>query len=947
AAPSLTQHIEESCTQQDQGGMLDFDMNILDDDSQEMDLSPVKQIPVRSGPSRSSAQRNDFYGMNDSTVILDDDVDESLDESIPLGSAVPKRVSNNELNYNRVLYKTPIKGNSSPSASGSDCKTDGTNKQVTPKARFHGNVRNDGATGEFSGMNYPHTREMLKIFYQKFGLKRFRENQKEVVNAALLGKDCFVLMPTGGGKSLCYQLPACVNDGVAICISPLKSLIQDQVQKLNSLDIPASRLSGDMTPKEENNVYTDLNKREPLLKLLYTTPEKLAASQRVMDLLQSLYQRGKLARFIIDEAHCVSQWGHDFRPDYKRLCLLRENFPGVPVMALTATATPRVRVDILHQLKLTQPKWFLSSFNRANLKYEVLPKTGKKIITEIAALIKAKYRNQCGILYCLSRKECDETAEDLKRAGISAAAYHAGLSDNKRVAVQMDWINDKFKIVCATIAFGMGIDKPDVRFVIHYTLPKSIEGYYQESGRAGRDGEVSDCILYYNYGDMHRLRKMIDMDRENWDAKKVHYDNLWRIVAYCENRSDCRRTQLLNYFGEIFDSSQCKESKRTICDNCRDVSAYQSVDVTNEARATVKAVEQLSSGGSRFGNNFTINHFVDIFKGSTIKKIMDNGHNRHQLYGMGKNWQRGDIERTIRKLILEGILHEDMVVMRDMSFAYMRPGPKAKDFLNNPNAKFTVEMRSKAGRTATVVEESSTATSDDLEIKRLQQECFVTLQDHIKAIAAEKGVNHANIINIIALRQMAKAMPDTEEGMLKIPHVTRANYEKYGQQLLEITQRYSAQKIVVEFEQMGDDDDVFASTQDQYEDDENIGSLSRVSAPMPSQESRYFNGTPKGRGRGRGRGRGKGRGRGRKRKSGSSPKKWSKTSESETPGSRFAASRKQFNALNKQYQRKMSSKAATKAAGGSSLGGGLGLMAAPQSRSFLGKPKVYPAIPKI
>ncbi|KAK8726686.1 hypothetical protein OTU49_009995 [Cherax quadricarinatus] len=855
------------------------------------------------------------------------DDNEDVNESVPLASRARESLSR------KVNSKMASMENTTPS------------KAVDTKARFHGNVQNDGATGEFSGMNYPHTREMLKIFHQRFGLRRFRENQKEVINAALLGKDCFVLMPTGGGKSLCYQLPACVADGVTIVVSPLKSLIQDQVQKLASLDIPAGHMSGDVNIRDENQLCAELMKREISIKLLYVTPEKISASQRFSGILESLYQRQKLGRFVIDEAHCVSQWGHDFRPDYKKLNVLRQRFPGVPTIALTATATPRVRVDILHQLGLTDPKWFLSSFNRANLKYVVLPKKSKKITNEIVALIKAKYSSQSGIVYCLSRKECDTTASDLAKAGIKAVSYHAGLTDPDRVSVQSQWINDKFKVVCATIAFGMGIDKPDVRFVMHYSLPKSIEGYYQESGRAGRDGEIADCTLFYSYQDMHRIRKMIDMDRDNLQARKTHYDNLWRMVAYCENKMDCRRTQLLNYFGEIFSRENCKRSPASACDNCKCHESFTKVDVTRETRAILQAVQQLCSGG-RWSNNFTINHFVDIFKGSEAKKVMDSGHNRHSLHGIGKSWTRNDAERLFRRLVLEGYLQEEMVVIRDeMACAYLRPGSKCQEFLSNPNMKFEFEMK-KDGNNESRTEADAELENDDDELKQLQNDCYTALLQTVKDLAAAKGVNYTNVINMSALRLMSLSMPESEEEMLLIPHVTKANFEKYGQSLLDITQRYAAQKLVILSDRV--EEGSFDNCSFEENDENSTGWLSSVNAPA-SVSSPYF-----GRGRGRGSpGKRFGRGSKRKRKFSAGrgrPTKKTKTGKdeeasynsSQASSSRYAASRSKAAASmagrgrgtrGGQGRGKSSGNATLSARGPPNTG--LGLLSNPQPRSFL------------
>lgn len=378
----------------------------------------------------------------------------------------------------------------------------------TAGTKFLGHPPNDGEDISLKSMNFDFSRELTRVFNNSFGLKKFRTNQLEVINAACLKKDCFVLMPTGGGKSICYQLPAVVNDGVTIVISPLRSLIQDQVAKLHFLGIPAESLTGDTSVETTRSIYDDLRSGEPSLKLLYLTPEKISASPALMEIFHSLDSNGKLARFVIDEAHCVSQWGHDFRPDYKRLSVLRDNFPSVPIMALTATATPRVSVDILQQLGLKNAKRFIQSFNRPNLKFEVRLKQ-KNSLDEIITLITTNFCNKSGIVYCLSRNECETLADLFKKNRIKAAAYHAGMTDEKRAKIQNDWTNNVVKVICATIAFGMGIDKPDVRFVIHFSMPKSIEGYYQESGRAGRDNERSYCYLYYSHNDINRLRALI------------------------------------------------------------------------------------------------------------------------------------------------------------------------------------------------------------------------------------------------------------------------------------------------------------------------------------------------------------------------------------------------------------------------------------------------------
>uniref|UniRef100_A0A8C3WW69 RecQ-like DNA helicase BLM n=1 Tax=Catagonus wagneri TaxID=51154 RepID=A0A8C3WW69_9CETA len=472
----------------------------------------------------------------------------------------------------------------------------------------------------FQSLNFPHTKEMMKIFHKKFGLHNFRTNQLEAINAALLGEDCFILMPTGGGKSLCYQLPACVSPGVTIVISPLRSLIVDQVQKLTSLDIPATYLTGDKTDSEATSIYLQLSKKDPIIKLLYVTPEKVCASNRLISTLENLYDRKLLARFVIDEAHCVSQWGHDFRPDYKRMNMLRQKFPSVPVMALTATANPRVQKDILTQLKILSPQVFSMSFNRHNLKYYVLPKKPKKVALDCLEWIRKHHPHDSGIIYCLSRRECDTMADTLQKDGLAALAYHAGLSDSARDEVQHKWINqDGCQVICATIAFGMGIDKPDVRFVIHASLPKSVEGYYQESGRAGRDGDTSHCLLFYTYHDVTRLKRLILMEKDgNHHTKETHFNNLYSMVHYCENIAECRRLQLLAYFGENeFDPYFCKKYPDVSCDNCCKTKDYKTRDVTDDVKNIVRFVQEHSSsrGTRNVGSSgrFTMNMMVDIF----------------------------------------------------------------------------------------------------------------------------------------------------------------------------------------------------------------------------------------------------------------------------------------------------------------------------------------------
>src|SRR5216117_1898999 len=463
---------------------------------------------------------------------------------------------------------------------------------------------------------------------------------------ALAGRDVFVLMPTGGGKSLCFQLPALLRDGLTIVVSPLISLMKDQVDALQTSGIPATYLNSTLDRDQAKTRWRGLHRGE--YRMLYVAPERL--------MLETFLERAlnwNIAQFAIDEAHCISEWGHDFRPEYRELKKLRDHFPDAPVMALTATATERVRGDIVKQLQLRDPRCYVASFNRPNLTYRVIPKTSA--YEQLLEFIRAR-PNESGIVYCASRKSTDSLAQNLNDDGIAAKPYHAGLTSSERTKHQESFLRDDVRVITATIAFGMGINKPNVRFVVHYDLPKNLESYYQETGRAGRDGLPSECVLLFSPGDVAKQLHFIDEKSES--EARIARAQLRQMVHYAETR-ECRRTTLLKYFGEEYPTpDETVDGNRPLlqtscegCDNC--LAPRETFDGTIAAQKFLSCVHRIRA---KSGFGFGLNHVVDVLRGADTEAIRQRGHNELSTYGIGRNLKRESWQAIGRELLRLGLV---------------------------------------------------------------------------------------------------------------------------------------------------------------------------------------------------------------------------------------------------------------------------------------------------
>lgn len=581
-----------------------------------------------------------------------------------------------------------------------------------------------------------------------FGFDEYRGAQEDVIAATLAGRDSVVLMPTGGGKSLCYQIPALVRDGVGLVISPLIALMHDQVRALQELGISAAFLNSSMTAAEQREVIEQL--RSGQLKLLYIAPERL-----VQPATQALLRELSVSVIAIDEAHCVSQWGHDFRRDYLALNELAALFPGIPRMALTATATPLMRDDIAVRLELNSPELFVSGFDRPNIRYAVETKTDPR--RQLLAFL-GNHRDEAGIVYCLARKKTESTAEWLRGQGFDALPYHAGLSAETRSKHQHRFVHDDAVIIVATIAFGMGIDKPDVRFVAHLDLPKSIEAYYQETGRAGRDGEPADAWMIYGLQDVVRLRQMLDSSDADEQFKRHEVQKLDALLGWCEV-TECRRLPLLRYFGD---------EKLAACGNCDNCSAPPATwNGTEAARKLLSAVY-------RTGQIFGAAHIVDVLIGRSTDKVQANNHDQLNVFGIGSDIDAQAWRSVIRQLVVLDYLKADPA-----RFGGLALTDKCRPLLRGETTVQLREERKQPALRKKPARKSGTVSDSDRALWHALRECR-------KELAKERDVPPYVIFHDATLMQMMEYRPMNRDALLGLNGVGPSKLDRYGEAFLEV-----------------------------------------------------------------------------------------------------------------------------------------------------------------
>jgi ATP-dependent DNA helicase RecQ len=593
--------------------------------------------------------------------------------------------------------------------------------------------------------------ELLPLLKQYFGFTSFRPLQEEIIRDSLAGKDTFALLPTGGGKSLCFQLPSLARDGLTVVVSPLIALMKDQVDALQASGFAATFLNSSLTAGESRERLRGLHNGE--FRLLYVAPERLMLSGFLSDL-----QNWNVQLIAIDEAHCISEWGHDFRPEYRQISELRGHFPNVPFMALTATATGRVREDIVNHLKLRESKCYVASFNRPNLTYRVIPKN--KPYDQLLDFLRARPR-ESGIVYCMSRKSTESVAQRLSEDGVKAKSYHAGLTPKERSEHQELFLRDDVRVICATIAFGMGINKPNVRFVVHYDLPKNIEGYYQETGRAGRDGLPGECVLLFSPGDAVKQTMFID-EKPTPQEQQIAREQLQQMVHYAEC-AYCRRSELLAYFGEEFSPTEKSKINCGACDNC--LSPREIFDGTLAAQKILSCVYRIREKNS-FGVG--LNHVVEVLTGADTEKIRKWNHAQLSTYGIGKEHSRPEWAAIGRELIRLGFLRQTTE-----KFSVL-------ELTNNGGAILKSRAMVKLTKPAVAPETKTHHVGEII----CDEVLFERLRELRKKLADERNVPAYIVFSDVSLRQMARNYPESENDFARISGVGEKKLREFGEVFL-------------------------------------------------------------------------------------------------------------------------------------------------------------------
>ncbi|MEP5569539.1 MAG: DNA helicase RecQ [Halioglobus sp.] len=593
------------------------------------------------------------------------------------------------------------------------------------------------------------------ILKHTFGYDSFRPPQDDIINAVVSGQDALVLMPTGGGKSLCYQIPALAREGCGVVVSPLIALMQDQVSALRQLGVNAAFLNSTLQPGQAEQIEQDLMQGN--LDLLYIAPERLNQARSI-----ELLQRSPISLFAIDEAHCVSQWGHDFRADYLQLNLLHQQFPNIPRIALTATADERTRAEIIHRLDLDEAKQFIAGFDRPNIRYRISLKQNAK--QQLLSFLKDEHPNDAGIVYCLSRKKTEDIAFWLQEQGFNALPYHAGLDAQIRADYQSRFLREERVIMVATVAFGMGIDKPDVRFVAHLDMPKTVEAYYQETGRAGRDGAPSNAWMVYGLQDVIKLRQMVESSEGSEEHKRAEQHRLNAMLGLCEITS-CRRQSLLKYFGDVMEEP---------CGNCD--SCLEPVETWDGTEAARKALSAVYRTGQRFG----VNHLIDVLRGGEGERIYQYDHHLLATYGLGKELDANQWRSVFRQLVARGYLRVDMD-----RFGALRLEEQCRALLRGEE---TIELRRDAAKKAGK-QTTKTRLPADIDVA-----LWEALRERRRELAEDQGVPPYVIFHDRTLQEMCTALPQSLTQFGRLTGVGERKLEKYGAEFLQVIETHLAEQ---------------------------------------------------------------------------------------------------------------------------------------------------------